>query len=92
MPSLVPSQMGNTHTASASSGGLHGTLISAIMLQQANGEERRLARQRRQGQEREVWPSGEGVELRRDSYRSVFNQTRNKQLRKVGLTCVCAFV
>ncbi|CAB1313716.1 unnamed protein product [Coregonus sp. 'balchen'] len=74
MPSLVPSQTGNTHTASASSGGLHGTLASAVMLQQANGEERRLARQRRQGQEREVWPPVEGVEPRRDSYRSNVSQ------------------
>uniref|UniRef100_A0A8C7C806 Gse1 coiled-coil protein n=1 Tax=Oncorhynchus kisutch TaxID=8019 RepID=A0A8C7C806_ONCKI len=76
MPSLVPSQMGNRHTASASSGGLHGTLLSAMMLQQANGDERRLARQRRQGQEREVWPPGEEVEPRRDSYRSVSNASQ----------------
>ncbi|XP_019912130.3 genetic suppressor element 1 [Esox lucius] len=60
VPSLVPSQTGSTHTSSASASGLHGALASAMMLQQAKGDERWLSRQR----------VGEGVESRRDCYRS----------------------
>ncbi|XP_036811959.1 genetic suppressor element 1-like [Oncorhynchus mykiss] len=71
---LVPSQMGNAHTASASTGGLHGTLASAMKLQQANGEKLWLSKQRRQGQESEAWSPGEGVEPRRHSNRSNASQ------------------
>ncbi|KAK6318136.1 hypothetical protein J4Q44_G00114270 [Coregonus suidteri] len=73
IPTLVPSQTGNNaHTVSASTRGLHGTLASAMKLQQANGEKRWLSKQRRQ--EREAWPHGEGVEPRRHSYRSNASQ------------------
>ncbi|CAB1343282.1 unnamed protein product, partial [Coregonus sp. 'balchen'] len=75
IPTLVPSQTGNNaHTVSASTRGLHGTLASAMKLQQANGEKRWWSKQRRQGQEREAWPHGEGVEPRRHSYRSNASQ------------------
>ncbi|CAB1323080.1 unnamed protein product, partial [Coregonus sp. 'balchen'] len=75
IPTLVPSQtVNNAHTVSASTRGLHGTLASAMKLQQANGEKRWLSKQRRQGQEREAWPHGEGVEPRRHSYRSNASQ------------------
>ncbi|XP_042157101.1 genetic suppressor element 1 [Oncorhynchus tshawytscha] len=74
IPTLVPSQIGNAHTASASTGRLHGTLASAMKLQQANGEKLWLSKQRRQGQESEAWSPGEGVEPRRHSYRSNASQ------------------
>lgn len=73
MPSLVPSHMGK-HQAAAP-GGVHGALAAAMMTQRANDEERWLARQRRQGQERDGLPElglrspGKGAEPRRDGHR-----------------------
>ncbi|KAJ8003066.1 hypothetical protein DPEC_G00165490 [Dallia pectoralis] len=66
LPNLVPSHTGSKHTASASASGLHGSLASAMMLQQANGDERWLSRQRGRC-------LGEGEEPRRDSYRCITN-------------------
>ncbi|KAM4619517.1 genetic suppressor element 1-like [Polymixia lowei] len=83
VPSLVPSHMGKHHAAAA--GGIHGALAAAMLTQRAN-EEGWLARQRKQGQEREGPPElglrspGKGAELRRDGHRtnSVHHNPGNK--------------
>ncbi|KAM3836127.1 genetic suppressor element 1-like, partial [Diretmus argenteus] len=84
VPSLVPSHMGKHHAAA---GGIHGALAAAMMTQRAN-EEGWLARQRRQGQEREgplelgLRSPGKGAESRRDGHRtnSVHHNTSNKDI------------